>query len=238
MIDGRTGTRRVSAITDLGTTLVLTEGAPLGSAAATGATFRGVARTVFADDVPVTSTGAFMIVGGAEGGTITRAAGDWNGFGFEVGQLVRIDGVPGSWRLMEITNAGTTLRLSRGSLLPSSTTTKTVFVAGPHGGLTVVHGGGNMPLETSFNMVRGTTSLTRQDGLAWTADGYATTFANGQPMHVQIAGEAFTRAIAGFGDIACPYADPFPGCGVGSVMLLGAPSIIGSGGLATPPGAR
>ncbi len=29
-----------------------------------------------------------------------------------------------------------------------------------------------------------------------------------------------TRTIAGFGDAPCPYTDPFPGCGVGSVMLL------------------
>src|SRR4029453_8109466 len=79
-------------------------------------------------------------------------------------------------------------------------------------------------------MVRATNTPPRQDGLSWLADGYATTFANGQPMHLQIAGEAFTRQIVGFGDIACPYADPFPGCGIGSVMLLGAPAITPSAG--------
>ena len=141
-------------------------------------------KTVTGNDVAVTDTGAFTIAGGDEGGTVTRATGTgtWASLGFTVGQLVRVEGQDGGWRLMEITNSGRTLRLARGGVLLPSTTMKTVFVAGPHGGLTVVHGGGNMPLQTVRHDPRHRRherDAQRLDGLAWTADGYATAFANG-----------------------------------------------------------
>jgi len=79
-------------------------------------------------------------------------------------------------------------------------------------------------------MVVSGNNVTRGDGLAWADDGYAVNFANGQPQHVQVGGEASTRTVSGFGSTACPYSDPFPGCGVGSVLQLGGAA------LATPSG--
>ncbi|HEY9356795.1 MAG TPA: Calx-beta domain-containing protein, partial [Arthrobacter sp.] len=43
------------------------------------------------------------------------------------------------------------------------------------------------------------------------------------PQHIQLAGESFTRMILGFGNAACPFDDPFPHCGEGSVMYLSGP---------------
>ena len=131
-----------------------------------------------------------------------------------------IDGFDGpGWRLQDISTDGHTITLRRGLLLPNVSLSKqTVFVPGPHGGLTVIHGGGNYPLSTEFEIEVTTDSITRNDGRSWAADGYAVLFANGQPMHIQVGDALETRTISGFSDAACPYVDPFPGCGVGSVM--------------------
>jgi hypothetical protein len=97
-------------------------------------------------------------------------------------------------------------------------TTLNVFVPGPHGGLTVVHGGGNLPLSIQFDMTTAANSVTRADGLAWTDDGYTQYFASGLPQHIQVGNAIQTRTINSFSNTACPYSDPFPGCGVGSVI--------------------
>ena len=176
-------------------------------------------RTVFADDVPVTATVPVTITGGPSGGTVTRTdAGTWGAGGFVVGQLVTIDGLAGSWRLQAISANGKTLTLARGAELPSLTGTRMVSVPGPHGGLTVVHGGGNLPLEIEFSVASNGTSLTRLDGLSWADAGFVV----GQRIAVE---GAATRIITGFANAACPYSDPFPGCGVGSVLLFAGPAV-------------
>ena len=50
-------------------------------------------------------------------------------------------------------HGGQTLKLDRGSPLPNvaTPTMLNVFVPGPHGGLTVIHGGGNLPLSIDFD---------------------------------------------------------------------------------------
>ena len=191
-------------------------------------------RTTIADDSPVTDTIAVTIESNdadpalSDGGTVARATGTWADSGFIVGQWVMIDGIAGTgWRLLDITNSGKTLTLGRGSPLPSSASTvRTVFVPGPHGGLTVIHGGGNLPMSLAFDntvlsntVTVGLNSVTRNDGLAWADDGYSQYFANGLPQHIQVGAAGQTRTISGFGNAPCPLlADPFPGCGVGSVM--------------------
>jgi Calx-beta domain/RTX calcium-binding nonapeptide repeat (4 copies) len=200
-----------------------------------------VLRTTTADDVPVTVTLPVTIVTNdtnplddtpSDGGTVTRATGKWTDDGFIVGQWVMIDGIQGiGWRLLDISDDGKTLTLGRGSPLPSSpSTTRTVFVPGPHGGLTMVHGGGNLPLSLAFEntlpsntVVVGPNSVTRNDGLAWVDDGYAQLFANGLPQHIQVGGAAQTRTIASFGDAPCTLSDPYPGCGKGSVINFTTP---------------
>ena len=52
-----------------------------------------------------------------------------------------------------------------------------VFWPGPHGGLTVVHGGGNTALQIDFEMRlrarRGPNTITRLDGLSWIDAGFS-----------------------------------------------------------------
>ena len=55
------------------------------------------------------------VVGGATGGTVTRAAGDWLADGFIVGQRIQLDGVAGSWQLDAITNGEQDARALRRS---------------------------------------------------------------------------------------------------------------------------
>ncbi|MGL4256696.1 MAG: hypothetical protein ACRCSL_10200, partial [Microbacterium sp.] len=197
-------------------------------------------RTVVAADVPVTRTGAIVVAPiGADGGTITRTdGGNWTDDGFVVGQLVRIQNVAGQWRIVGVTD--TVLTLARGDVMTVSMggANRTVFVPGPHGGLTVVHGGGNSPISNTFAMTRtpqggGGIAVTRGDGLPWgvtptlPGSGYVAGNPYGTtPQHVQLAGETFTRLVLGFGDVDClaiGITDPFPGCGVGAVMYLSGP---------------
>ena len=204
-------------------------------------------RTVIGADVPVTVTAPVVITPNiqGDGGTVTRSSGSWANDGFAVGQLVMIQGLTGQWRLMEISTDGKTLTLRRGDVIAApSTGTRTVFVPGPHGGITAVHGGGNSPIQNSFDMVRSLPAagapagtalvLTRLDGLPWgltpflAGSGYVVgnPYGNG-PQHVQLAGESFTRMILGVGTAACPFDDPFPHCGEGSVLYLSGPVYAG-----------
>src|SRR5262249_36904454 len=132
-----------------------------------------------AADIPVMVTLPVTFVGTADidgsdqneaGGTITRAAGNWDTDGFKKGQLLLIDGLEGSWRIINVTP---TVMTVRGRTLPSGSATRTLSVAGLHGGLTVVHGGGNMPLELEPKINLGANYVERKDGRDWTEDGYA-----------------------------------------------------------------
>ena len=159
----------------------------------------------------------------------------WASQGFLVGHLVYIDdgnqagdlnGLK-SWRVEAINGREITLR---GAQLPAGFVTDgqftgRIFVAGQHGGLTVLHGGGNrlLNVDGTYDITSNPNSIRRLDGLAWTDDGYTV----GEV--IQVGGEQYTRTITGFGNSACPYADPFPGCGVGSVMLLSGPPLATSG---------
>ena len=122
------------------------------------------------------------------------------------------------WR--EGVAVGTQTTACTGAALNSASgITQNFSVAGSHGGLTVVHGGGNALLETSGRMnaangAGGTGSLTRLDGLGWQEDG----FAIGQ--RVQINGETGTRLVLGFANDPGPFVDPFVNQGTGSVLLL------------------
>ncbi len=217
-----------------------------GAAPTTGTSPIGNPPTVVAQDVPVTVTIPVVISGGAAGGTVTRSTGDWAADGFVVGQLVRIANIAGQWRLVAISADGKTLTLDRGDVLPSvaAPTSLNVFVPGPHGGLSAVHGGGNTPIQNVFEMVRalpaGPTAIpgaaltvTRGDGLNWAFNGNlpGSGYYAGDPylhayQHVQLVGENFTRMILGFGDVNClsiGITDPFPNCGKGSILILGGP---------------
>ncbi|MEO6021102.1 MAG: calcium-binding protein [Knoellia sp.] len=254
-ISGMTGTWRVLGFGDDDPSDT-TDNTVMYLALLTGGATPGTApRTVIAADVPVRSVGAGVITiapnGAGDGGTIARSTGSWVTDGFVVGQLIMIGGQTGQWRLTAISTDGRSLTLARGDVLVGgSSTAYNVFVPGPHGGLTTVHGGGNSLIHNAFDMQRSAPApgapvgtslvLTRLDGLSWAltdllpGSGYFAGDPYGHgPMHVQLAGESFTRMVLGFGNAACPFGDPFPGCGLGSVMYLSGPLQAGTAVVAT-----
>ncbi|MBC7133329.1 MAG: hypothetical protein H5U16_09525 [Roseovarius sp.] len=109
------------------------------------------------------------------------------------------------------------------------------WVQGKHGGLTVLHGGGNRYINTqgSFDFDADRNELVRLDGRSFAEVGFEV----GQV--VQLEGEDYTRTILGFAD-ANPddYANSrdFASWGAGSVMLLSEP--LGSGGAVLASGEK
>ena len=93
--------------------------------------------------------------------------------GFAVGQQVMLAGRDGTWRVMAVTPTVLTLAPLAGATLPTSPSIVTAAaVPGPHGGLTVVHGGGNTALAvevsgTTTAPTAGPLTVARADGLAW-----------------------------------------------------------------------
>jgi len=170
--------------------------------------------------VPVTFTGSVTVAPTGGAGTwftLTRATGSWVAAGstFAVGQQALVAGVAGTFRVVGVTASVLTLERGAGApALAAGTYAATVSVPGSHGGLTVVHGGGNHPMQVNARVDVATNSLTRLDGLAWLEDG----FQAGQ--RIQIDGSTATWLVAGFADVSCTAADPFANCGKGSRMLL------------------
>ncbi len=204
--------------------LLLASGPALAAGGVATRTVRSVVRAVTAGDVPVLATVPITVVGGPYGGFVTRhdVGGSWLDDGFVEGQLVMIQGLTGSWRVRRIDNGGTTLRLERGVELPTiaAQSTRMVFWPGPHGGLTVVHGGGNSQLKINFEMDStgldaDSGTLRRLDGRSWIDNG----FTLGQRVQVGGAG-ATTWTIVDFVNSPCPFDDPFPGCGLDSTLVL------------------
>ena len=218
-ISGLAGSWRVKTVT--ANVLGLEDGDMLPIAGFGSRTISVVVQTVTAGDVPVQSNVPITIAGGAFGGYVTRHDGlSWKTDGFIEGQLVRIQGIDGAWRVRKILGAAEEiLRLERGAVLPTiaTQTTRMVFWPGPHGGLTVLHGGGNTALRIEFEMDTAAGSVTRLDGRSWIDAG----FSIGQ--RVQVEGDGRPRTITGFDNSACPFRDdPFPGCGLHSTMELSA----------------
>ena len=102
--------------------------------------------------------------------TLTRGtgSGSWITDGFVAGQLVMVNGSANAWRVVGVTGGVLTLAPLAGASKPGSGTV-TVQVPGRHGGLTVVHGGGNAFLTRSPEVVVTVSSTTatarRTDGL-------------------------------------------------------------------------
>jgi len=207
-VSGVTGSWTITAISADGLTLTLS--------ASLGTVGDGV-RTVAATDPAVVGSGT--ATGTSTGGTVTRTSGTWAADGFVAGQLVMVSGQSGTWRVVGIDGAQLTLK---GATLASGTVT--VTVPGPHGGLTVVHGGGNRPLVFTGTVTGGDGSLTRPDGLAWAAEGFVV----GQV--VQVSGESGTRTVTGFGDVTCTFPageTGFATCGNGAVLYLSGGAVTG-----------
>ncbi len=192
--------------------VLVLEGLPLASQT-------GELRLVASDRL-VNITTMVSIAASANGGTITRSSGQWRDDGFIVGQLVMIDGKQGNWRLVNISSDGLSMTVRGEPLAAQTGVQKNFSVAGPHGGLTVVHGGGNALLENAGQMHRAGHTFTRLDGLDWSADGYQV----GQ--HVQLSGEANTRLIVAIvdADPALAPADAFGTWGAKAGLVLSGPA--------------
>ena len=166
------------------------------------------AKTITATDPAVQGSGT--AAASTDGGTMTRTSGSWISDGFLAGQLVTVSGVAGSWRVVGVTALVLTLRGT-----PLAAGVRTVTVPGPHGGLTVIHGGGNRALTFTGSVTASSSSLTRSDSLSWAAEGFAV----GQT--VTVSGETGTRTIVSFGDATCttPSGETgFADCGKGAIL--------------------
>ena len=197
-------------------------------------------------DVASINTDAFT------GGTVTRNEGDWSDDGFTVGHLVTVegDGASGQWRITDIN--GLTMILEGDVLSAGDDAEMNFSVAGEHGGLTVVHGGGNMLLEITGTMevteggeyveipdvgeqtsITYDMALTRLDGLAWSGNRYEV----GQ--RIQISDEEGTREILAIVDASdigvLPVGDVFDTWGTGNALLLGSRGSR-AGGVPVSPG--
>jgi hypothetical protein len=204
---------------------IVLDSAPLADGTYTG-TVEVIVRIVTAGDVLVADTAPITIEGGDYGGYLTRHDGeDWADYGFVPGQQVRIQGIDGAWRLLDILDGpegvGTVLWLTRGEELLDLTeqSTRMVYWPGPHGGLTVVHGGGNSQLKINFEMdttaASSPATLTRLDGRSWIDTGFSI------GDRVRVGGFGITTwTVVGFGNAGCPFNDPFPGCGLDTTMQL------------------
>jgi len=216
-IEGLTGSWKVTAINDAtddpnDNSILVLQGAMLGNITAT--------RKIIANDAPVfatTEVDISSLTGDTlTGGTLTRTSGSWADDGFIVGHQVQLngEGVNGQWRLVGLSEDGKTATLEGLALSNANAVMLQMSLFGRHGGLTVVHGGGNSLLTTRGVMTATNASLTRTDGLGWAEDG----FVIGQV--VQVAGETVTRTITGFADATGAPDNSFIGWGTGSVLQL------------------
>jgi len=169
------------------------------------------------------------------GGIVTRESGSWIDEGYLAGHLVTMVDENGKrdFRINEISEDRLSLTLE-GVALPNETdATKSFYVQGVHGGLTVVHGGGNFRLETEGDMNVDSEhedgfAVTRLDGRDWGEDRYEA----GQI--IQLAGETYTREILDIVDAepedylsGDELANAALTWGDGSTLILSAPLAIG-----------
>jgi len=165
------------------------------------------------------------------GGILTRNDGEsWEDHGFLEGHLIHIGGYDNhfaeamQYRVLSI--EADVMEVLGDPIASAAGVTANIWVQGPHGSLTMVHGGGNLPVQTigsyETKTYQGQDILTRLDGRSWQDDRYEV----GQL--IQIGDETETRKILGFGDAAdfgvVTPDGQFATWGTGSVMILsGAP---------------
>ena len=190
-----------------------------------GVDFSGSTKLVARDaDVAVQLVATVATTAG--GATLSRASGDWSEDGVLEGHLLGIDTADGTRlqvRVVEISEDGRTLTVE-GEGLDDGPLDALFWVQGRHGGLTVLHGGGNLQVTTTGTFDFDGNSLTRLDG----RDFAESRFEVGQV--IQLEGEDFTREILAIGD-ADPAdfgeEDSFDTWGTGSVLVLGDPLAAG-----------
>ncbi len=180
-------------------------------------------RRIVVDDAPVFTTTNVDISATATGGILARLDnGNWADDGFLVGHQVQINSpdLNGSWRIVGLSDDGLQLTLDSidgNPLVAQTDVGLQLSLFARHGGLTLVHGGGNALLETQADTTHpagDSSRLARTDGLSWTDQGLAV----GQ--QIRISGETETHSILGFEDADTLPADAFVGWGHNSVLVL------------------
>lgn len=198
----------------------------------------GPQRVIATDPPAPNAVVAITAVTTTTGAIVSRTAGSWIADGFRSGQLVGLDVVnsqtqqlAGVFRLRvgEISADGLQMTLIGVNLNLATPTSFRFWVDGPHGGLTMLHGGGNQVLRTVGDMATeaGTTRLTRLDGLGWANEGFAV----GQT--VQLNGDnGGTRTILSIGNATAGLAPAgaFAGWGAGSTLVLSGANFTASSG--------
>ena len=136
-------------------------------------------QKIVAVDKLVLESVTYNVAYTATGAILTRSDGNnWEDHGFIEGHLINIGGEDGSfsdavqYRVLSID--GEVMEVL-GDPIASVTVVKTnIWVQGPHGSLTVVHGGGNLPVQTIGDFETKTYEdqniLTRLDGRSWQDD--------------------------------------------------------------------
>jgi len=190
------------------------------------AAFADEVRLVATDDLVLESV-TYDVAYTTTGGILTRTDGeDWEDHGFIEGHLINIGGENGSfsdavqYRVLSI--VGDVMEVLGDPIASASDVTTNIWVQGPHGSLTMVHGGGNLPVQTTGDyetkLYDGQNILTRLDGRSWQEAGYRI----GQL--IQIGDETETRTIDGFGDADVYGVDTPDGAfatwGTDAVMIL------------------
>ena len=166
------------------------------------------------------------------GGIVTRQDGvKWGDEGYLAGHLVTMVDENGKrdFRIIEISEDGFSLTLEGVALDSQNDVVKSFYVQGVHGGLTVVHGGGNMLVESTGDMniaeasgayPAGSIELTRFDGRDWSEDRYQA----GQV--VQLEGETYTRTVLAIVDTTLTKpANSAMSWGDNSTLVLSAPNM-------------
>jgi Ca2+-binding RTX toxin-like protein len=164
--------------------------------------------------------------------TLTRNAGSWKDDGFLEGHLLQI-GIGEDrlqYRIVTMSPDGRSMDVE-GTGLANGALTEAFWVQGAHGGLTVLHGGGNLyvNVDGKFNIDNaatpdGETRVVRIDGRSF---GVETGFKVGQV--IQLEGETFTREVLRVDSLtktdAAAYgvANPFQTWGFESVLVLSDP---------------
>ena len=180
------------------------------------AAFASEVRLVAVDNLVLESV-TYDVEETITGAVLTRSDGvNWEDAGYLAGHLINIGGENGSfddalqYRVLEIEN--NIMEILGEPLADAIGETSNIWIQAEHGSLTMVHGGGNLPVETLGDYTMAgivdttgageggdgdtldDTLLLRQDGRDWSADGYEV----GQI--IQVGDEALTRTIVEIGN--------------------------------------
>ncbi|WP_294608493.1 hypothetical protein [uncultured Roseovarius sp.] len=199
-----------------------------------GVDFGGSTKLIAEDDDVIELLTVDVLAATAAGATLrwntndgTTGATNWADAGFLEGHLLHI-GIGDDareYRIVEFSEDGMDAIVEGAGLEDLTSLSDTFWVQGSHGGLTVLHGGGNLYVDVlgkfNLNTEAGQTEAARLDGRSFAEAGFAI------GDLIQLEGESFTRTIVALEDaVAGDYGitPTFDDWGKDSVMVLSAPN--------------